>query len=144
MEKMLNEIKVAKSVRMIYNVDGGWDLSEEIKPSDVPTDIQTMWTMHAGNVVLAVACSLMWNSTGGMIYPSDILDMFKRDVSVKNAEVYGYLDCGHHDEYNGVMFKIVIGNRHHDYEVEVLVVYNSTDGLQMKSVLVRENTSKAE
>lgn len=146
MQEMLEQIENAKKIKTIYNSGNGWDLPLKVMPCKVSADVQAEWIVHAGNVVSSVACNLMWIACNSAevhhFTPQEILNEFKGTHLVKSAEVYGYLDCGRKDEYSGVMYKIVIGESYTDHEAVISVVYNSVGGLQVKSVLVRENADR--
>ena len=134
----MNLVAEAKSKKII-TFDGAWDLPLTVMPSRVSAEVQAEWIAHASYTLLAIASNYFWDKINGWGKDKTILDIANSTYFCKSAEIYGYYDAGKHEEYSGVVYKFLIGSDYCEYEAVCSAVYNSCEGLQMKSVLVRKN-----
>ena len=125
--------------KKVITCNSSWDLPLTVIKSSVPAEVQAEWIAYSSNTLLAIASNYFWGKLNGWGKDNTILDIANNTHFCKSAEIYGYYDAGKHDEYSGVVYKFVVGSNHCEYEAVCSAVYNSCEGLQMKSVLVRKN-----
>lgn len=132
--------RIAKDTKIV-TFAGAWDLPTKYVPTNVPVDKQMIYSTWVADIMADVAWK-MGTSIVDYYKDDSTLELLQKADGVLSAEIYGFYDAGKHDEYNGIMYKVVCGASYTDYVAVACIKDSWGCGLSVKSLCVKKNPYK--